>query len=107
MKKNILISLLLIISVRSFSQVPDDAIRYSWYPTYGTARYMAIGGAIGSLGGDLTSNFVNPAGLGFYRVNEWVITPGISFNNNKSSFRFEETKNSRNTFNLGTSGAVF
>ena len=63
----------------AYAQVPEDAIRFSWYPQNGTARTLAIGGAIGSLGGDITSNFVNPAGIGFYKTNEATISGGYVF----------------------------
>ena len=46
---------------------PEDALRYSFYPQNGSARNLAIGGAMGSLGGDITATYVNPAGLGFYK----------------------------------------
>jgi hypothetical protein len=50
------------------AQEPDDALRYAWTQPNGTARQQAIGGAMGSLGGDLSALFVNPAGLGFYKT---------------------------------------
>ncbi len=90
-----------------YAQVPEDAIRYSFYPQSGTARNMAIGGAMGSLGGDINATFVNPAGLGFYKTNEFVITPAFSFNNNKAKFRETNTANSKNNFAFGTTGWVF
>ena len=64
----------------SYAQIPEDAIRYSWFPQNGTARTLAIGGAIGSLGGDITSNFINPAGIGFYKTNEATLSGGFAFN---------------------------
>jgi hypothetical protein len=91
----------------SFAQVPEDAIRYSFYPQNGTARNMAIGGAMGSLGGDINATFVNPAGLGFYKTNEFVITPGFLLNNNQASFRKTHSKNTKNSFGFGTTGWVF
>ena len=51
----------LITSGRIVAQLPEDAIRMSWNAPYGTARSQAIGGAMGSLGGEITSMFVNPA----------------------------------------------
>ena len=83
MKKKLLF-LFLLICGKTFSQIPEDAIRYSWFPQMGTARNMAIGGAMGSLGGDLTAAHVNPAGLGFYKTSELVLSPGFNFLNNKS-----------------------
>ena len=68
---------------------------------------MAIGGAMGSLGGDINATFVNPAGLGFYKTNEFVITPGFFLNNNKANFRNTDSKNNRNSFGFGTTGWVF
>ena len=47
--------LLILLSTKLLAQVPEDAVRYSWYPHNGTARNMAIGGVMGSLGGDLTA----------------------------------------------------
>ena len=49
------------------AQLPEDAIRMSWNTPSGTARNQAIGGAMGSLGGEITSVFVNPAGLGIQK----------------------------------------
>ena len=48
---------------------------------------MAIGGAMGSLGGDITAAFVNPAGIGFYKNAEFVITPAILINKNNANYR--------------------
>jgi hypothetical protein len=90
-----------------YAQVPEDAIRYSFYPQSGTARNMAIGGAMGSLGGDINATFVNPAGLGFYKTNEFVITPGFFLNNNKANFRKTDSENKKNSFGFGTTGWVF
>ena len=53
----------------------------------GTARQQAIGGAMGSLGGEISSIFVNPAGLGFYKNMEIVLTPGYRWTKTKGSYR--------------------
>ena len=39
----------------SFPQSPEDALKLSWYHLGGTARNQAIGGAMGSLGGDASA----------------------------------------------------
>lgn len=88
------------------AQVPEDAVRYSWYPQNGTARTLAVGGAIGSLGGDISVMFVNPAGIGFFKTSEASITPGFLLNNVKSGYRGSPVKETKNTFSLGPSGAV-
>ena len=104
--KRILFFLFLVISAKSFAQVPEDAIRYSWYPQNGTARALAIGVTIGSLGGDITAGFVNPAGIGFYKTNEAVITPGFILNNLNSNYRGTEIKENKSSFTFGPSGVV-
>ena len=106
MKKYILI-LFIIIQGKAFAQVPEDAIRYSWYPQSGTARVMAIGGAMGSLGGDITAANVNPAGIGFYKTAEFVLTPSFLQNNNDIKYRETGTVGSRNGFNLGPTGVIW
>lgn len=106
MKIYLLLSFLLISSF-SYSQVPEDAIRYSFYPQSGTARNMAIGGTMGSLGGDINATYVNPAGLGFYKTGEFVLTPGFFLNNNKAAFRGSNSKNNKNSLGFGASGFIF
>ncbi len=106
MKKYLLLSFLFSSTI-IYAQVPEDAIRYSFYPQSGTARNMAIGGVMGSLGGDINATFVNPAGLGFYKTNEFVITPLFLLNNNKAKFRDTDSKNKRNSIGFGTTGWVF
>lgn len=98
----------LFISLVSIAQVPEDALRLSWFVPSGTARQQAIGGAMGSLGGDITSSFVNPAGLGLYKTSEVVVSPGYRFSSNDVDFRGTSMNGtSANNFNLGASGFVF
>lgn len=47
-------------------------------PTYGTARVAAMGGAFTSLGADLSSMSINPAGLGMYHRSDWGFTQALS-----------------------------
>lgn len=89
------------------AQIPEDALRYSFFTPNGTARNLAIGGAMGSLGGDITATFVNPAGLGNYRTGEFVISPGWNLQRNRSDFRETQTVGNRGAFGLGPIGLVF
>lgn len=61
---------------------------------------------MGSIGGDLSAASVNPAGLGLYKTNEVVISPGFRFFNDKSNYLGNNTNGSAGKFNLGTSGFV-
>lgn len=107
MKKFLLASCAMGCFFAAMSQVPEDILRYSYFPQHGSARNMAIGGAMGSLGGDINALFVNPAGLGLYKTRELVLSPGISFNNNKAGYRGTNTSANKSGFDLGTSGMVF
>ena len=108
MKKCLFTAMLLITAaIASFAQMPEDVLRYSYFQQQGTARSIAIGGAMGSLGGDISAMYVNPAGLGMYKTSEIVISPGFTFNNNKADFRGTNFQSNKTAFGLGTTGAVF
>lgn len=74
----------------------------------GTAREQAIGGAMGSLGGDITAAFINPAGLGMYKTSEAVFTPGWRSLADQGDYLGSGMKAPAiDRFTVGTSGAVF
>jgi hypothetical protein len=107
MIKKILLSGSVFLSLYSFAQEPQDALRYSRFTTpVGTARSMAIGGALTGLGGDLSSVYFNPAGLALFKTNELVLSPGYTFNNNKSNYLGTSDKENESAFNFGTSGII-
>ncbi|THU38083.1 aromatic hydrocarbon degradation protein [Niastella caeni] len=107
MKYTITIAFLVLFGRQAMSQLPEDALRMSWNTPSGTARNQAIGGAMGSLGGEITSTFVNPAGLGFFKVSEIVLSPGFTMARSKGSFReTDATGNNLSRFNFSTSGFV-
>ena len=89
------------------AQEPADALRYSWLTQNGTARNQAIGGAGASLGGEFSSLFINPAGLGFYQTNEFVLTPGYALKGLNSDYLTTPSTSSSNNFKLGSSGFLF
>ncbi|HWC54667.1 MAG TPA: hypothetical protein VG676_13855 [Chitinophagaceae bacterium] len=92
--------------VQLFAQEPADALRYSRYIPGGTAREKAIGGAMGSLGGDISAVFVNPAGLGFYKTGDFVLTPAFNLLNNKADYFGHNEKDKKNNLAFGTTGFV-
>src|SRR5215204_5459560 len=88
------------------AQEPADALRFSWTVPSGTARSQAIGGAMGSLGGDLSALYVNPAGLAFYKTGDIVLTPSYKFGKNKAAYLTHKEKENQEKFTLGTTGFV-
>lgn len=87
-----------------------DALRFSQYQVGGTARTVGVGGALGALGADFATLSVNPAGLGWYRGSEFVITPGLMAANTTSVLVNEPnnagTEESRTAFNFNNIGVV-
>jgi len=97
----------LLLCQQLMAQLPEDALRSAWTVPSGTARQQAIGGAMGSLGGEISSAFVNPAGLGVFKTNEFVLSPGFRYLTDKSDYLgTRQSGKSANNFNLGTSGLV-
>ncbi len=106
MKLFLFCSTLLLMAFDAAAQTPDDALRSGWFIPGGTARVMGIGGAMGSLGGDITANNTNPAGLGLIRTKEVVFSPGFILNNTASNFRGTNTSANNNALSYGASGII-
>lgn len=89
------------------SQEIIDAVRYAQDNLSGTARFRAMGGAFGALGGDLSSINVNPAGSAVFSNNQIAVTLS-SFNaKNNSNYFGTNTSISDNSFDLNQTGGVF
>lgn len=107
MKKYLAIIVLIVCTTSILAQEPADALRFSWNVPGATARIKAVGGAMGSLGGDITATFVNPAGLAFYRTGDIVFSPKYGFGNTKATYMNRQEKTDNKKFTWGTSGVVF
>jgi len=83
----------------TFGQNEIDALRYSKYNLNGTARYVAMGGAFGALGADISSISINPAGLAMYRRSEFGFSLG--FTGAKSSSVYENSTANNTNFSAG------
>ncbi len=107
MKQLSFIVMLLVGSILALdAQNEMQALRFSQYNPFGTARYAAQGGAIGALGGDFTSVVTNPAGLGLYRSSEFSFSPSFYWVNTSSNFQGARADESRLKFNVGSIGMV-
>lgn len=74
--------------------------------SFGSARSAAMAGAFTSLGGDMASMAINPAGLGMYKKSEVTITPMMTFSRSSTSAA-EFEGNASNRFALGGVGLIF
>ncbi len=106
MKGYIIAIATLIFSVSLSAQDQVQAFRYSQVYPVGTARYAAMGGALGAVGGDITSASTNPAGLGLYRASELTITPSFYISNSSANYLGDASKDSDYNFNIGNMGVV-
>ena len=89
---SIAISALSIFSALAQTQTAYDMLIASGSELNGTARFMSVGGAMGALGGDASTIFYNPAGIGIYRSSELTISGNVNWTNTS-------LLNSNSTFN--------
>jgi hypothetical protein len=84
-----------------------DAAKYSQASIFATARSTGFGGALGSVGGDFSSLSVNPAGIGIYRTSEFMMTPGLRFNETNSDYSGGNFSDNNVRFGFNNIGMVF
>lgn len=85
----------------------DEALLFSRTKPGGSSRIQAMGGAQISLGGDYSSAFSNPAGLGMFNRSEFSISPGMNFSNTNSKYLGNEASDSRSNFFIPGLSAIF
>jgi hypothetical protein len=105
MKKTLII-IVSFISYNLNAQEPLDALRNSWNIQGGSARVKAVGGAMGSLGGDISATFVNPAGLAFFKTGELIATPNFLMQRTKATYNTRKEEEKMDQFTWGTTGFV-
>lgn len=91
----------------AFGQDEGDALRYSYLFPGGTARMQAIGGTGVSLGGDPGYMFMNPAGIGMFRTNDFSITSGFRSQTANSSYLQDESSDNKANLYIQQLGLVF
>ena len=104
--RKIFLIVLTFLSGAAMAQEPADALRYSMMGHGGSARTRAIGGAVVSLGGDITAAAVNPAGLAFFKTSEFVFTPTLGFNNTKINYLDNQSSNKKTAFDISNFGFI-
>ncbi len=97
----------LFLGMPAFAQYAGDAFRYSEGNQFGTARFQGLGGNHASIGGDASSIFGNPAGLGFYNRSEISISPAVTSVNNKTTYIGDNNTTNKANFNIAQASAIF
>ena len=85
----------------------SDAVRYSVDDLSGTARYRALSGAFGALGGDLSGVSVNPAGSAIFNRGYMSISLGNFSKDNTTTYFGNRNTSSDSNFELNQSGVTF
>src|SRR6478736_909265 len=78
----------------------ETALLFSRTQPGGSARIQGMGGSQVALGGDYSSAYSNPAGLGMYNHSEFTFTPALNFTNTTADYLNGNTKDSKSTFGL-------
>ena len=88
MKKiSVLIALgMLMIAPWGMAQTIYDGAKLTGKDLNGTARFVGMGGAMGALGGDISTMGTNPAGIGLYRSSDVMTSFGFSLYGNESQY---------------------
>lgn len=101
--------LVIVITAMTHTQAQNinDGIRYGLEDNIGTARFTALSGAMGALGGDISAMRINPAGGAVFLTNNVTLTASMTDKSNKASY-FNNIENSfSNKVNLNQAGGVF
>ena len=77
MKKIFVVASLLFASIGAFSQDIYQIAELSTVDLNGTSRYVGMGGAMGALGGDISTMSSSPAATGLYRRSDVAVTASL------------------------------
>ena len=106
MKKIFLTLGVLFIAGIASAQNITDAYRYSSEELNGTARFRAMSGAFGALGGDLSAISVNPAGSAVFLKSFGTITLAHQNSDKKVAYFGSTTSNENSDINFNQAGGV-
>ena len=107
MKKALMLGIGLLSSSIILAQDITDAVRYSLDEIQGTARFRAMGGAFGALGGDMSAVNINPAGAAIFNTSLASITLGYFDKQNDITYFNGATTASDANVDINQLGAAF
>ena len=107
MKKLILLFIGVIAMPSLFAQDIADAVRYSVDDIKGTARFRAMSGAFGALGGDMSAVSINPAGSAIFSRGHASVSLTNNYVDNTVGYFGNTNSSSNSNFDLNQGGAAF
>lgn len=93
-------------TVGASAQTIYDGAKIGSKDLNGTARFIGMGGAMGALGGDISTMGTNPAGIGIYRSNDIMTTFNFSTTTTKSNFLGTSVSSDADKFMFNNLGVV-
>lgn len=106
MKKKIMVALAVLTAVSAGAQTAYDATKIANTDLNGTARFVGMGGAMGALGGDITTIGTNPAGIGIYRSNDAMLSFSYSSIGTESKYNGQTFNADKGRFGFDNAGFV-
>jgi hypothetical protein len=106
-KKIILVAITVIATQTTYAQYLADALRFSQFQNSSTARFDGLGGYKSAIGGDLSSLYGNPAGVGMFTKSEFNLTPSLKLRNNDAKFLNSNNNGISSNIDLNNVGVVF
>lgn len=91
----------------SQAQNITDGLRYSTEQNIGTARFTALSGAMGALGGDFSAIKINPAGGAVFLNSNMMLSASMFDIENEANYFNNSEKSISNDINLNQLGGVF
>jgi len=110
MKKVTLLVLFCAISLPNFSQslgYQDLALLFSKDNNTGTARFNAMSGAFGALGGDVSAIKINPAGASIFKNSLFSVSANSKTTDITASYYGNDITTQEEYFDFSQAGAVF
>lgn len=90
-----------------YAQDITDALRYSQDNIQGTARFRALSGAFGALGGDMSAVSLNPAGSAVFSSSHASFTLSTSETTNDTQYFNGSGSTNDSNFDINQGGAAF
>ncbi|MCD6346813.1 MAG: hypothetical protein J7L96_05265 [Bacteroidales bacterium] len=106
MKKILIAIVALCLTLMLPAQNEQDALRLSQVLYGGSARSLAMGGAMGAFGADFGAIEINPASSAMFQHREFGFTPGFNTTSTQASFLGEKSKDASYSLTMDHFGFV-
>ncbi|MDR1004250.1 MAG: TonB-dependent receptor [Prevotellaceae bacterium] len=107
MRKILFAALTAFMTLNAGAQTIYDGTLFSNTDLNGTARFVGMGGAMGALGGDISTIGTNPAGIAIYRSHDAMFTLDMNSLSTENSYLGQSFGDNTNKFFFNNAGFVF